>query len=190
MKQLQQQLAESSKAAEAAAAHSQQAALQIQRLQDQLSLQQQAQASERERLSMEAAQSRLLCKARARQVSSLELQCKAEVSGHRGDLHQYCNASGCYVLQSRAICLHVCCSSCQLVLVIRPAGSSTCGTERMYTVSTVQVMKDRLPVADIITVANSMIVTASHHAVLAEQRPCLPSDLPLRCSSRSPSFVS
>lgn len=80
---IQQQLAESSQAAEAAAGHSQQAALQIQSLQDQLRLQQQAQASERERLSMEAAQSRLLCKARARQVSSLELQCKAEVSSHR-----------------------------------------------------------------------------------------------------------
>lgn len=80
IQQLQQQLADSSKAAEAAAGQSQQAALQLQSLQDQLSLQQQAQASERERLSMEAAQSRLLCKARARQVSSLELQCKAEVS--------------------------------------------------------------------------------------------------------------
>ena len=82
IQQLQQQLADSSKAAGAAAGQSQQAALQIQSLQDQLSLQQQAQASERERLSMEAAQSRLLCKARARQVSSLELQCKAEVSSH------------------------------------------------------------------------------------------------------------
>lgn len=80
IQQLQQQLADSLKAAEAAAGQSQQAALQLQSLQDQLSLQQQAQASERERLSMEAAQSRLLCKARARQVSSLELQCKAEVS--------------------------------------------------------------------------------------------------------------
>ena len=80
IQQLQQQLADSSNAAEGAAGQSQQAALQIQSLQDQLSLQQQAQASERERLSMEAAQSRLLCKARARQVSSLELQCKAEVS--------------------------------------------------------------------------------------------------------------
>ena len=80
IQQLQQQLADSSKAAEAAAGQSQQAALQLQSLQDQLSLQQQAQASERERLSMEAAQSRLLCKARARQVSSLEMQCKAEVS--------------------------------------------------------------------------------------------------------------
>ena len=82
IQQLQKQLADSSKAGEAATGHSQQAALQIQSLQDQLSLQQQAQASERERLSMEAAQSRLLCKARARQVSSLELQCKAEVSCH------------------------------------------------------------------------------------------------------------
>lgn len=80
IQQLQQQLADSSKAAEAAAGQSEQATLQLQSLQDQLSLQQQAQASERERLSMEAAQSRLLCKARARQVSSLELQCKAEVS--------------------------------------------------------------------------------------------------------------
>ena len=80
IQQLQEQLADSSKVAEGAAGQSQQAALQIQSLQDQLSLQQQAQASERERLSMEAAQSRLLCKARARQVSSLELQCKAEVS--------------------------------------------------------------------------------------------------------------
>ena len=80
IRQLQQQLAESCKASGAAAEHRQQAALQIQSLQDQLVLQQQAQASERERLSMEAAQSRLLCKARARQVSSLELQCKAEVT--------------------------------------------------------------------------------------------------------------
>ena len=88
IQQLQQQLAESSQAAEAAAAPSHQAALQIQSLQDQLSLQQQAQASERERLSMEAAQSRLLCKARARQVSSLELQCKAEVSSHRDTRHR------------------------------------------------------------------------------------------------------
>lgn len=79
IQQLQQQLADSSQAAAGAAGQGQQAALQIQNLQDQLSMQQQAQASERERLSMEAAQSRLLCKARARQVSSLELQCKAEV---------------------------------------------------------------------------------------------------------------
>ena len=80
IQQLQQQLAESIKAAEGAAGQSQQAELQIQSLQSQLTLQQQAQADERERLSMEAAQSRLLCKARARQVTSLELQCKAEVS--------------------------------------------------------------------------------------------------------------
>ena len=82
IQQLQQQLAESSQVAQAASEQSQQAARHLQSLQDQLSLQQQAQASERERLSMEAAQSRLLCKARARQVTSLELQCKAEVGCH------------------------------------------------------------------------------------------------------------
>ena len=80
IKQLEQQLAESSQATAAAAAVSQQAAAQVQSLQDQLALQQQAQASERERLSMEAAQSRLLCKARARQVNTLEMQYKAQVS--------------------------------------------------------------------------------------------------------------
>ena len=80
IQQLQQQLTESSLAAESSAAVSQQASAQVQRLQDQLALLQQAQASERERLSMEAAQSRLLCKARARQVSTLELQYKAQVS--------------------------------------------------------------------------------------------------------------
>ena len=80
IQQLQQQLAESSTAAEAAAGVSQQAATDVQKLQEQLAVQQQAQASERERLSMEAAQSRLLCKARARQVSALEGQYKAQVS--------------------------------------------------------------------------------------------------------------
>lgn len=95
IQQLHKQLAESSIAAETASGQSQQAALQIQSLQDQLSLQQQAQASERERLSMEAAQSRLLCKARARQVSSLELQCKAEVSCYAAaiTLHKPCMAN-------------------------------------------------------------------------------------------------
>ena len=80
IQQLQQQLAESSAAAEAATGVSQQAAAEVQKLQEQLALQQQAQANERERLSMEAAQSRLLCKARARQVSALEGQYKAQVS--------------------------------------------------------------------------------------------------------------
>jgi len=80
IQQLQQQLADSIQATESAAAVSQQATTQVQSLQDQLALQQQAQASERERLSMEAAQSRLLCKARARQVNSLEVQYQAQVS--------------------------------------------------------------------------------------------------------------
>lgn len=93
IQQLQQQLAESAKAAETAAEQSQQAALQVQSLQDQLTLQQQAQASERERLSMEAAQSRLLCKARARQVGSLELQCKAEVTVPTTEEHLCCHSS-------------------------------------------------------------------------------------------------
>ncbi|DBA87569.1 TPA: hypothetical protein ACH3X1_004593 [Trebouxia sp. C0004] len=79
IQQLEQQLAESTQAAAAAGAASQHASAQVQSLQDQLALQQQAQASERERLSMEAAQSRLLCKARARQVNTLELQYKAQV---------------------------------------------------------------------------------------------------------------
>jgi len=80
IQQLEQQLAESTQAAAAAGAASQHTAVQVQSLQDQLALQQQAQAGERERLSMEAAQSRLLCKARARQVNTLELQYKAQVS--------------------------------------------------------------------------------------------------------------
>ncbi len=80
IQQLEQQLAESTQAAAAAGAASQHASQQVQSLQDQLALQQQAQASERERLSMEAAQSRLLCKARARQVNTLELQHKAQAS--------------------------------------------------------------------------------------------------------------
>ena len=53
--------------------------MQVQSLRDELEMQRQAQAAERERLSMEGAQSRLLCKARARQVKTLELQCKAQV---------------------------------------------------------------------------------------------------------------
>ena len=96
IQQLQQQVADSSQVARAFGEQSQQAAQQIQSLQDQLALQQQAQFSERERLSMEAAQSRLLCKARARQVTSLELQCKAEVSGHMCFLQMHstqCSAS-------------------------------------------------------------------------------------------------
>ncbi len=80
IQQLEQQLAESTQAAAATGAASQHTSSQVQSLQDQLALQQQAQASERERLSMEAAQSRLLCKARARQVNTLELQYKAQVS--------------------------------------------------------------------------------------------------------------
>lgn len=80
IQQLEQQLTESSQAAAAAGAASQHSLAQMQSLQDQLAVQQQAQASERERLSMEAAQSRLLCKARARQVNTLELQYKAQAS--------------------------------------------------------------------------------------------------------------
>ena len=72
--------AESTQAAGEAGAASQHTSSQVQSLQDQLALQQQAQASERERLSMEAAQSRLLCKARARQVNTLEVQYQAQVS--------------------------------------------------------------------------------------------------------------
>ena len=76
---LQQQLMTSSAVTAAATAASQQSAAQLQKLEEQLAVQQQAQAAERERLSMEAAQSRLLCKARARQVSTLEAQSKAQV---------------------------------------------------------------------------------------------------------------
>lgn len=77
---LQQQLVTASAAAAAATTASQQSAAQLQSLEQQLLSQQQAQAGERERLSMEAAQSRLLCKARARQVSTLEAQSAAQVS--------------------------------------------------------------------------------------------------------------
>ena len=80
---LEQQLVTSSAAAAAATAASQQSAAELQKLEEQLVLQQQAQAAERERLSMEAAQSRLLCKARARQVSTLEAQSKAQVRSSR-----------------------------------------------------------------------------------------------------------
>ena len=82
---LQQQLVTSSATAAAATAANEKSAAQLQELEEQLALQQQAQAAERERLSMEAAQSRLLCKARARQVSTLEAQSKAQVRQPRLD---------------------------------------------------------------------------------------------------------
>ena len=85
---LQQQLVTSSATAAAATAATEQSAAQVQELEEQLALQQQAQAAEREKLSMEAAQSRLLCKARARQVSTLEAQSKAQVRQPRLDNFQ------------------------------------------------------------------------------------------------------
>ena len=57
----------------------------------------QAAAAERERLSIEAAQSRLLCKARARQVANLEKKLNEQVS---------CSLCG-GALEAIAICMFV-----------------------------------------------------------------------------------
>ena len=67
----------------------------------------QAAAAERERLSMEAAQSRLLCKARARQVADLETKLNEQVS---------CNLCG-GPIQAIVICMLV------LVVALHSAGA-------------------------------------------------------------------